>query len=775
MFFLLEIGLGTAVAGPMPSTDRLVNTKLSLSFDYARHLVRGKAWITIDPQAPSDSLVLDARSMSFSRVQLSPGEKSLSFVTTGNTVCVRLDRRRHKGEQYTIFFDYTARPDSQATASVVTQSRGIYFVKDGADYQVWTQGETTGASAWFPTIDQPDQRSRAEIALTVPSKYETLSNGVLGSRRRNPDGTRTDSWVMDQPHAPYLFMLAIGKFTVHHDRWNGIPVDYYMEPAYSSAISTVFGRTPEMLQYFSLKLDYPYPWPKYAQVVVKDYFSGGMENTTATLFGSMLRRKPRSFIGDDEARWVVPHELFHHWFGDLVTCKSWSALTLNEAMATYGEVLWGEHAFGQEAADNHAYESMLAYFELAREGGDHPLINPAYDEASTLFDAVTYQKGAAVLNMLRDLVGDSVFFRSLHTYLTVNAYHSVTETDLQQAFEKESGQDLGWFWEQWFYRKGYPQLDIKYNYDDNKGVVAVTIEQKQPGQPYRLPMLADIYSEGRRQRMAMVDSSRSQVFSFNYPDGHTRPQLVNIDASKRLLCRKTDHKGLEAAEAQYRLAPGYYNRREALIAFILAQDSSEAARLALVKGLKDSSYALRQMVAGNLNLDKPAIRTLFTPLLDSLVRHDGEPLVRQAAVKKLRGLQDRQYIPLLITALTDSSYDVVASALIGLNGLDRAGAAPYVRQFADDEDMASTLMKIFLTNKDAADNATFLQLIERQDQRQKQESLKKYLRYLSTLTDTAVVEQGLKRFHAIAATIDPQFLDQPDMKEDMEMAANITK
>jgi aminopeptidase N len=769
---------------PPPSSDRLVHTRLALSFDYARRLVKGKAWITIDPQAPiSDSLVLDARCMEFLRVQMCLPDKAvtLPYTQKGRKIHIGLDRPKVRGEKYTVYLEYVAGPGRQENAgaareqsSGVQESRGIYFVRAGEDasgplYQVWTQGETTGSSAWFPTIDMPDQRSTAEIGLTVPAKYESLSNGVLSKRQTHANGTRTDTWIMDSPHAPYLFMLAIGKFTICHDRWNNIPVDYYMEPSYSSQARSIFHNTPQMMDFFSEKLGYRFPWPKYAQIVVKDYFSGGMENTTATLFGSLLRRKPRSFIGDVEAKWVIPHELFHQWFGDLVTCNSWSRLALNESLASFGEILWGEYAYGRDVADDHAYEDMLKYLEQSKEGPDHPLIYSAYDHEASLFDAITYEKGACILNMLRDLVGEETFFRSLRTYLSDNAFGRVTETDLRKSFEKASGLDLAWFWDQWFYQKGYPVLDISYLYDDEKAIVTVQIDQRQGGLVYRMPLQIDVYGGNRPERHSIVADQRSQAFSLPYPDGHTRPLLINVDAGKKLLCRKTDHKPLEASLLQYRYAPGYYNRREALMACLLAQDTSDAARLFLRTGLQDSCAALRKWVADNINLGNTVTRSCYEPVMDSLARHDQDPLVRQAAVKKLRSLNDKKYIPLLILSLQDSSYDVVASSLIGLNRLDKALAAPYVRGFAGDDDMSSTLLKIFISNRDTNDNNTFLRIIERQDARFKQAYLEKYLNYLAALEDTSVIADGLKQFRLIVADIDPQFLDRAEIEQSLEM------
>ena len=181
-----------------------------------------------------------------------------------------------------------------------------------------------------------------EIKITVGSRYVTLSNGLLLSSKPNGDGTRTDYWKQTLPHAPYLAMMAIGEFAVVKDKWKGIDVDYYVEPAYEPHAKAIFGETPAMLDYYSDVLKLPYAWEKYSQVVVRDYVSGDMENTTATIHGEFLHRTDRELLDGDNER-IIAHELFHHWFGDLVTCESWSNLPLNESFATYGEYMWLEH------------------------------------------------------------------------------------------------------------------------------------------------------------------------------------------------------------------------------------------------------------------------------------------------------------------------------------------------------------------------------------------------------------------------------------------------
>jgi len=221
----------------------------------------------------------------------------------------------------------------------------------GKPTQLWTQGETEGSSVWFPTIDTPSERMSQEIFITTRKDFQTLSNGQLVYSNFNDDDTRTDYWKQDLEHPPYLTMMAVGDFKIGRDEWQDskgriVPVDYYVEPDYANYVFQIFGDTPEMMTFYSELLNYDYPWDKYAQIIVRDYVSGAMENTTATIYGEYVNQTSRELI-DDNNETTIAHELFHHWFGDLVTCESWSHLPLNESFATYGEYLWLEHKYGK--------------------------------------------------------------------------------------------------------------------------------------------------------------------------------------------------------------------------------------------------------------------------------------------------------------------------------------------------------------------------------------------------------------------------------------------
>ncbi|HSI90790.1 MAG TPA: M1 family metallopeptidase, partial [Adhaeribacter sp.] len=399
----------------------LVHTKLRVSFDWQNQHLIGEATLTCKPYFyPQNTLVLDARGFDISTVELASGKK-LTYNYDGKKLIINLDRSYNRSEQYDVVINYIAKPNELEAggSDAITSDKGLYFINPlGEDKekprQIWTQGETQASSAWFPTIDAPNQKMTQELYITVDKNFKTLSNGSLIYSRNRADGTRTDYWKQELPHSPYLAMMAIGEFAVVKDRWKTLDVDYYVEPEYKNSAKAIFGNTPEMLSFFSKKLGVEYPWEKYAQVIVRDYVSGAMENTSASLYGEFVQNHRRELL---DRSWddIIAHELFHQWFGNLVTTESWSNLPLNESFATYGEYLWFEHKLGRDEADMGLQEDLTNYLREARQKRV-PLIRYHYHKQEEMFDRHSYQKGARVLHLLRYQVGDEAFFAALKKY-----------------------------------------------------------------------------------------------------------------------------------------------------------------------------------------------------------------------------------------------------------------------------------------------------------------------------------------------------------------------
>jgi aminopeptidase N len=423
----------------------LIHTKLEVNFDWSKSRMNGIATITAKPHFyASDSVILDAKGMDILSVKL--GEKNLNYTYINDMLGIQLDKKYTRHERYTMTIAYVAKPDERETAgsAAITSDKGLYFINPtGEDPnkmpQIWTQGETESSSVWFPTIDSPNAKTTQEIFITVEDKYATLSNGKLISSKKNTNGTRTDHWKQELPHAPYLFMMGIGEFKVVEDSYtrpNGtkMAVNYYVEKEWEPYAKAIFGETPEMIRFFSKLLGYEYPWDKYHQIVVRDYVSGAMENTGAVIFGDYAYKTDRELL-DENDQSTIAHELFHHWFGDLVTCESWSNLPLNESFANYSQYLWDEHRFGIDEADYQAEIEADGYYQSAQMSGYHDLIWYDYMDKEQMFDGHSYNKGGRILHMLRNYLGDEAFFEGMKHYLQSNQFKPAEFHQLRLSFE----------------------------------------------------------------------------------------------------------------------------------------------------------------------------------------------------------------------------------------------------------------------------------------------------------------------------------------------------
>lgn len=324
-----------------PKAFDLLHTRVEISFDWPQKRAKGKANLRLRPWFyATNTLTLEAKNFLIHDVRLAGAAKPLPYEYDNTNLSISLGKTYTRKDEINIEISYTARPDERESfggSSAIQMDKGLYFINPegtiaGLPQQIWTQGETESNSYWFPTLDKPNQRCTQELIITVDDRFKTLSNGLLVSSRKNKDGSRTDHWKMDKPHAPYLFMMAIGEYAVVREKWKNIDLEYFVEPEYQQDARAIFRNTPAMLDLFSKRLGYPYPWDKYSQVVVRNYVSGAMENTTAVIFGEFMQASQRDLLD----RWrtnesIVAHEMIHHWFGDLVTCESWSNLTLNEA------------------------------------------------------------------------------------------------------------------------------------------------------------------------------------------------------------------------------------------------------------------------------------------------------------------------------------------------------------------------------------------------------------------------------------------------------------
>ncbi|MBC9812034.1 HEAT repeat domain-containing protein [Crocinitomicaceae bacterium CZZ-1] len=647
----------------------LIHTRLDVNVDWAKAYLYGKATITAKPHFyPSDSLILDAKGMTINSVKLDG--KDLTYTYKDDFLKIKLGKTYTRNEQYTIVVDYIAKPNERKTggSAAITSDKGLYFINnDGSEAnkmpQIWTQGETEASSVWFPTIDAPNAKTSQEIFVTVEDKFVTLSNGKLVSSKKNTDGTRTDHWKQELPHAPYLFMLGIGEFKIVKDTYTRkdgkkIDVHYYVEPEWEKYAKSIFGHTPEMIQFFSEKLGVEYPWDKYHQIVVRDYVSGAMENTGAVVFGDFVYKTDRESL-DGTSESIIAHELFHHWFGDLVTCESWSNLPLNEAFANYSQYLWDEYKHGKDEADFHASSEANGYLQQAQMQGYHDLIWYDYDEKEEMFDGHSYNKGGRILHMLRSYVGDEAFFLSLNKYLTDNKYKAAEYHHLRLAFEEVTGEDLNWFFQQWFTASGHPTLDI--NQREENGQVIVSIAQKQNLAEFpifKLPMqIAVVDSEGKQVHNVTVDKIENE---FRFPVRGTLKTVIT-DYQEALLAEVNEKKPQAQFVEQYYNSEKWRTRTRALN--FGTKKIDETAQKLILDALKDPFWSIRSTAIEKAVRLKDANKQQAIELIKALATSDPESSVRAAALNFIDRMGVENAESIYLASLKDSSYSVVSSAL----------------------------------------------------------------------------------------------------------------
>jgi aminopeptidase N len=680
--------------------NNLVHTKLKVDFNFEKSQLNGEAWVTLTPHFYTvNKVILDAKSFNIHEVKVN--DKKAGFNYSEDELTVELDKTYKKGEEYTVYIKYTAKPEeiTQKGSENITDAKGLYFIDPKEEdpnkpTQIWTQGETESNSCWFPTIDSPNQKTTQEIYMTVPNKYVTLSNGTLKSQTVNPNGTRTDYWKMDQKHAPYLIFMGVGEFSMVKDSWNGLEVNYYVEPAYEPEAKAIFGNTPEMITFFSNLTGIPYPWDKYSQIVVRDYVSGAMENTTAVVHAEDAQQKKGQLIDNNEWESTIAHELFHHWFGDLVTTESWANLTVNESFATYSVYLWFAHKYGKDKADANMYSDVQTY--MTSQSEDKDLVRFYYLDKEDMFDTVSYHKGNAILHMLRDVIGDEAFFQGMKTFLTEHKYGTAEAQDLRLAFEKVSGKDLNWFFNQWYYGNGHIKMSVTYDYNTINKTVTVNINQK--GNTFKFPLSIDIYEEtGKTSHNVWVNNAQNSfTFSFN-----KLPKFINIDAKHVLLAEIADKKTVEEYIFQFNNAPHYLDRRLALEEIAKNQANKEAFNT-LLKALNDPYYEIRVIALENIDLFQKYNKKEAIDKVVKLAQSDPKTLVQAAAISVLGKLVDPIYKPLFEKGMTSESYAVTGNSLTSLYQINKQSALTKVNSLSEDTKnyLADAITTIYISEKD---------------------------------------------------------------------------
>jgi aminopeptidase N len=651
----------------------LIHMDLQVSFDRSKRSVSGISILKLSPLFyPTSTLELDAKDFEIHSLVLNSTNSELPYDYDGSIIKINLDRTYKRDETYEILINYTAFPERSFSekSGAIQSDQGLFFIDPDETIpdvptQIWSQGETEHNSNWFPTIDQPNERATQDIRIKVEDRFQTLSNGVLVSSENHNDGFRTDHWQLHKPHAPYLVVVAVGEFAEYKTSWNGMELTYLAEKEYEPHLPTIYEHTPEMLSFFSQRLGIPYAWPAFNQIVVRDFVSGAMENTTAIIYSQMVQRTDKSLKDYDNDK-IIAHEMSHHWFGNLVTCESWANIPLNEGFANYSEYLWLEHKYGRQEADAARHSEQSAYFQESFYKA-RPLIKYDYADAESLFDAHSYNKGGLVLHMLRRLLGDEAFFLSLKKYLEDNSFNTVELDHLRLACESVSGMDLNWFFDQWYHKAGHPVLDVSYN-QTNDNELLIYLNQKQDSitwaSEFILPVEFDVYIEnGEKVRESAWVKNRIDSVSLSVTG---KVLTIEFDPDKSLLANVSFTREVEEARVVFLDKDASFQTR--FDAFVQMGDLPSSDYEIIKKCLEDPFWYWRMTILKKLNTHSIYD---WEEKIREIAEKDPNSRVRAEALATLASSGDKMYIPILESAIDEYySNNTLEASLEGLFYLD---------------------------------------------------------------------------------------------------------
>jgi aminopeptidase N len=508
---------------------------IQTSFDLKNRTISGDTTISFKPLKNGfNSVELDAVNLNFESVRLAPDGADLQFKAENGKVSIALGKSYSPQDLIKIRLKYTAKP-----------KKGVFFVnaeRDGAtllhEAQIYTQGQSEDSRYWFPSYDFPDDKATTEQFLTVEADETAVSNGELVEILPAADGKKTFHFKMAIPHSVYLTSFVIGKYVKLTDTYKNIPLAVYLYPGREYLNEKVFGNTKEMMRIFEELTGVAYPFNKYDQTIVAHFSLGGMENVTATTLSDrdiFFSERNRLVVED-----IVSHELAHSWFGNLVTCRNWAELWLNEGLATYMEAAYREKMYGRADYLRKIEEDRDVYFaDESRMNSKHGLFNQLARGDESIFDSVAYQKGGAVVHMLRETVGDKVFWKAINLYLNRYKLDNVETPDFQKAFEEVSKKDLDWFFKQWVYASGYPKLEVKYQYNASAKKLNLTVKQTQKAEDltpaaFILPMDIEITTASGAVSEKIMITKREEIFFFKLNDAPTK---VVFDKDLRILLK----------------------------------------------------------------------------------------------------------------------------------------------------------------------------------------------------------------------------------------------
>jgi aminopeptidase N len=630
-----------------------VHMSLDLTPDFQQRTIAGEVTFTFKPiDKPLAELELNAADMTIASVESS--EKIQAWQAAADRLIITFASAVPAGHESRVSIHYTAQPE-----------KGLYFRTPAMGYKpgdehLFTQGEALDNRYWYPCPDAPNEKFTTEITCHVPDGMTVLSNGRLVSREKDAAGLTAFHWAQEQPHANYLVSLVAGYFKSVEDKHKDIPLALYVPPSDIQEAPNSFRDTRDIMDFYEHEIGVPFPWVKYYQVMVQDFMEGGMENTSlTTLTENSLFTSATENLRSSQG--LVAHEMAHQWFGDLVTCKDWSHIWLNEGFATFYALLYDGHKNGPDSMLYGLYGSARHIFSATEADGS--IVNRKFAHADDVFGLLAYDKGSWVLRMLRAQLGEDLYRRCIKTYLERHQYGNVVTADLSSVIEELSGRSYDQFFDQWVYHAHFPELAAAYSWDEKTRLAKISIRQEQTLSEdvllFNFPLTVAFSGPSGRVEKTIPVKEQSEDFYFSLPEA---PAMVRLDPRLEVLAKISFDLPAPMLEAQLAAKDDVAGRLLAVAALKERKNHAGAAQLKTALN-HDAFYGVRVEAAsalGSIHSDES-----LDALLASLEQKDAR--VRNAVISALAGFYNPAARDAEIKSLsTEKNPGIEAQAVKGL-------------------------------------------------------------------------------------------------------------
>ena len=668
---------------PDRSVD-ILHSVIDIKLDFLSESVIGKVTHTFTPLGSSVSnLDLDAEDMVVRRVRLDG--KDIPFFQSEEKLHMDLIRSFNWSDTLNVIINYTAKPRT-----------GLYFFKPDSSYperrlQAWTQGEETDNHHWVPIYDYPNERATFECKLTVDKNLKAISNGELVSQTDNEDGTHTFHWRENFPMVSYLISFAVGDYVKVEDKYEDLPVNYWVYPENQQEAHRSFGKTPDMLDYFNKVTGIKYPFEKYDQVIVTDFMWGGMENITLTHNTDRTMHDSRA-QPDHSSVGLVAHELAHQWYGDMITTRNWSHIWLNEGFATFFSRLYRTEDMGKDEGDYIRLSEIRGY-QKADSAKRRPTVDYNYREPFELFTSHVYAKGSLILSMIRDVLGEEGFWRSVRHYTKENKMKNVETIDLKKSIEVTTGQNLDWFFKQWVYEPGYPEYEVSWNYNHRKKQLLLRVKQTQDLKTtniFKMPVTL-LIDNGKLKKHTIWVQDKETVFDIPC---NSRPKMVVFNTGMKVPCKLKMDKSVADLKYQLINSPNSLDRIWAAHELSKKKGRKIVEYILLDAAKRDSFWGVRKEACSAYGKLKPKINA--TDL--SWLENEKDNRVKRAFIGILKNSVGDPTVSEFLQNIirSDTSYYAIADAFRVLTTIDSVSAKKHVDDLLNTESHNDVIRKAAL-------------------------------------------------------------------------------